>query len=75
MQNAESDQITKNKIDFLENEFYLKFMFGGKGKDDDFVQSYTRSLKKAVEKNKLLLEIEAKLIIAIKPVVNCKNEK
>jgi len=71
LQNAESDQIAKNKIDFLENEFYLKFMFGGKGKDDEFIQEYTKSLKKAVEKNPEYADLRNDLGVAY--LIQCRN--
>lgn len=32
----------------FENEFYLKFMYGGKGKDDGFIADYVNNLKEII---------------------------
>ncbi|MBN1352569.1 tetratricopeptide repeat protein [candidate division KSB1 bacterium] len=58
------------KIDF-ENEFYLKFMFGGKGKDDEFIANYSDVLLKAIEDNPKYADLHNNL--GIVNLIQCRN--
>ncbi len=56
---------------YLESEFYLKFMFGGKGKDDEFILDYTNQLKKIISKYPDYADLRNNLGIAY--LIQCRN--
>ena len=67
---AESDRPEIVDYDF-ENEFYLKFMFGGKGKDDEFILEYTNQLKEVISKNPEYADLRNSLGIVY--LIQCRN--
>lgn len=67
---AESDRSEIADYDF-ENEFYLKFMFGGKGKDDEFIMEYTNQLKKVIHENPEFADLRNSLGIVY--LIQCRN--
>ncbi len=71
LENAESDQVTTNEFMSLENEFYLNFMFGGKGKDDKFVEGYTKKVQREIEKYPKYADLRNNLGIAY--LIQCRN--
>ena len=71
LENAESDQLTENEFQSLEHEFYLNFMFGGKGKDDEFVADYTKKLQQAIDKYPEYADLRNDLGIAY--LIQCRN--
>jgi len=56
---------------YLESEFYLKFMFGGKGKDDEFIIEYAEQLKQAIDKYPNYADLRNNLGIAY--LIRCRN--
>lgn len=58
------------KVDF-ENEFYLKFMFGGKGKDDEFISKYVNKLKETIKKYPNYADLRNNLGTAY--LIQCRN--
>ena len=56
---------------FLESEFYLKFMFGGKGKDDDFIHDYAEQLRQALDKYPGYADLRNHLGICY--LIQCRN--
>jgi len=56
---------------YLESEFYLKFMFGGKGKDDEFILEYVEELKNAAEKYPNYADLRNNLGIGY--LIRCRN--
>ena len=58
------------KVDF-ENEFYLKFMFGGRGKDDEFILQYTNDLLEAIEEYPKYADLRNNLGIVY--LIQCRN--
>lgn len=58
------------EVDF-ENEFYLKFMFGGKGKDDKFIAEYTQTLQATIEKYPNYADLRNNLGIVY--LIQCRN--
>ncbi|MFQ5771631.1 MAG: tetratricopeptide repeat protein, partial [bacterium] len=48
----------------IENEFYLKFMYGGKGKDDTFIAEYVQKLRELVDEHPDYADIRNNLGIA-----------
>jgi len=54
-----------------ENEFYLKFMYGGKGRDDAFVQRYTDKLREAIQDYPEYADLHNHLGIAY--LIQCRN--
>ena len=56
---------------YLESEFYLKFMFGGKGKDEVFILDYVERLKYAVEKYPSYADLRNNLGIGY--LIQCRN--
>ena len=56
---------------YLESEFYLKFMFGGKGKDNEFILDYTTQLKQAINKYPDYADLRNNLGIAY--LIQCRN--
>jgi tetratricopeptide (TPR) repeat protein len=71
LENAESDILNSNEIPSLENEFYLNFMFGGKGKDDEFVAEYTKKLQQTIDKHPEYADLRNDLGIAY--LIQCRN--
>jgi cell fate (sporulation/competence/biofilm development) regulator YlbF (YheA/YmcA/DUF963 family) len=71
LQNADADKKDANEFENLENEFYLNFMFGGKGKDDEFIQEYTNKLCSAIEKKPNFADLRNDLGIAY--LIQCRN--
>jgi len=67
---AESERAEIVDYDF-ENEFYLKFMFGGKGKDDDFILDYTNQLKEIVRKYPHFADLRNSLGVVY--LIQCRN--
>jgi tetratricopeptide (TPR) repeat protein len=43
------EEMLAEPIQIFESEFYLKFMFGGKSRDDAFIQRYTELLRAATQ--------------------------
>jgi len=66
------NNLLKNRyaIEF-ENEFYLKFMFGGKGKDDRFITEYTQILLEAINRYPNFADLRNNLGIAY--LIQCRN--
>ncbi len=56
---------------YLESEFYLKFMFGGKGKDEEFVNDYIAQLKAAITQYPSYADLHNNLGIAY--LIKCRN--
>lgn len=56
---------------YLESEFYLKFMFGGKGKDELFIHDYAEQLKEAIAKYPGYPDLRNNLGIAF--LIQCRN--
>jgi len=56
---------------YLESEFYLKFMFGGKGKDDEFIRDYTNQLIQSIEQYPEYADLRNHLGIAY--LIQCRN--
>lgn len=56
---------------YLESEFYLKFMFGGKGKDDEFIIDYTNQLQQAIDKYPDYADLRNNLGIGY--LIRCRN--
>ncbi len=59
------------QISDLENEFYLKFMYGGKGKDDTYIADYIVKLKEMVKENPDYADTRNNLGIAY--LIQCRN--
>jgi tetratricopeptide (TPR) repeat protein len=55
----------------LENEFYLKFMYGGKGKDDLFIADYVRKLRDLLDDHPDYADLRNNLGIAY--LIQCRN--
>lgn len=62
---------TLESINSFENEFYLKFMFGGKGKDDKFISEHIVRLKDAIKKFPYYADLRNYLGIAY--LIQCRN--
>ena len=56
---------------FLESEFYLKFMFGGKGKDDEFIRDYAEQLRQAIDRYPDYADLRNHLGICY--LIQCRN--
>ncbi|MCI0512410.1 tetratricopeptide repeat protein [candidate division KSB1 bacterium] len=67
IQNQNSNRLA---IDY-ENEFYLKFMFGGKGKDDKFITDYTQTIQQLIESNPAYADLHNNLGIVY--LIQCRN--
>lgn len=65
------EEITKEIDDHFVHDFYLKFMFGGKGKDDQFIAAYTERLKQEIEKHPDYADLRNNLGVAY--LVQCRN--
>ncbi len=55
----------------VENEFYLKFMYGGKGKDDIFIADYVQKLVEIIEDHPDYADARNNLGIAY--LIQCRN--
>lgn len=55
----------------LENEFYLKFMFGGKGKDDHYIEDYIRQQHKLIFEHPEYADLHNNLGIVY--LIQCRN--
>jgi len=55
----------------FEYDFYLKFMFGGKGKDDDFINKHVINLKDAIKKYPNYADLRNSLGVAY--LIQCRN--
>lgn len=55
----------------IENEFYLKFMYGGKGKDDDFIADYVGKLSSLLDENPDYADAHNNLGVA--HLIQCRN--
>ncbi len=65
-------QETPAEIENLfEHEFYLKFMYGGKGKDDAFIQKYAESLRAAIQEYPNYADLHNNLGVAY--LIQCRN--
>ncbi len=67
---ADADRPSPRDLDY-ESEFYLKFMFGGKGKDDEFIREYAQTLKQAVAAHPNYADLRNNLGIAY--LIQCRN--
>ncbi|MDZ7331854.1 MAG: tetratricopeptide repeat protein [candidate division KSB1 bacterium] len=68
---AASKELPELLDSYLESEFYLKFMFGGKGKDEQFINEYIGQLKAAIEKYPSYADLHNNLGIAY--LIKCRN--
>ncbi|MFQ5864704.1 MAG: tetratricopeptide repeat protein [bacterium] len=59
------------KVFDIENEFYLKFMYGGKGKDDDFISNYVHDLQDLIEEFPHYADLRNNIGIAY--LIQCRN--
>ena len=59
------------KILNIENEFYLKFMYGGKGKDDTFISEYVEKLSELIDEYPNYPDIRNYLGVA--NLIQCRN--
>ncbi|MFQ5601821.1 MAG: tetratricopeptide repeat protein [bacterium] len=55
----------------IENEFYLKFMYGGKGKDDSYITEYVEKLREIIEQNPNYADARNNLGVAY--LIQCRN--
>lgn len=55
----------------IENEFYLKFMYGGKGKDDAFIAEYVQTLQEMIEAHPNYADVRNSLGVA--NLIQCRN--
>lgn len=55
----------------FEDEFYLKFMYGGKGRDDDFIAGYTERLSRVLADYPGYADLHNNLGIAY--LIQCRN--
>ncbi|MCG8607199.1 tetratricopeptide repeat protein, partial [bacterium] len=55
----------------LENEFYLKFMYGGKGKDETFINDYVQRLEANIEEYPNYADLRNNLGVA--NLIQCRN--
>ncbi len=55
----------------VENEFYLKFMYGGKGKDDSFISDYVGKLRDILDEHPDYADVRNNLGIA--NLIQCRN--
>lgn len=65
------DEMQAEVLTNSENEFYLKFMYGGKGRDDAFVQHYTDNLREAISDYPDYADLHNHLGIAY--LIQCRN--
>jgi len=57
--------------DLFEHEFYLKFMYGGKGKDDVFIERYAENLRGAIRAYPQYADLHNNLGVAY--LIQCRN--
>ncbi len=55
----------------IENEFYLKFMYGGKGKDDAFISEYVQKLREILQEHPDYADVHNSLGVA--NLIQCRN--
>lgn len=55
----------------FEHEFYLRFMYGGKGKDDVFIERYSESLRAAIRDCPQYADLHNSLGVAY--LIQCRN--
>lgn len=55
----------------VENEFYLKFMYGGKGKDDSFIADYVDQLKDIIARHPDYADVRNNMGVA--NLIQCRN--
>lgn len=55
----------------IENEFYLKFMYGGKGKDDSFISDYVNNLREIIEEHPDYADVRNNMGVA--NLIQCRN--
>jgi len=55
----------------IENEFYLKFMYGGKGKDVSFIAEYVSKLKESIDEHPEYADVHNNLGVA--NLIQCRN--
>lgn len=55
----------------IENEFYLKFMYGGKGKDDSFINDYIADLNRQISEKPDYADVRNNLGVA--HLIQCRN--
>ncbi|MFQ5638326.1 MAG: tetratricopeptide repeat protein [bacterium] len=55
----------------IENEFYLKFMYGGKGKDDAFIAEYVQKLQDIITDHPHYADVRNSLGVA--NLIQCRN--
>jgi len=65
------EEVAKEIDDYFMHDFYLKFMFGGKGKDEQFIAAYTQRLKEEIEKHPDYADLRNNLGVAY--LVQCRN--
>lgn len=70
LESAQSDHPPTVETD-IENDFYLKFMFGGKGKEDRYINEYVEQLKQVINKAPLYPDLHNNLGIAY--LIQCRN--
>jgi len=68
---TEGNRILSDQVCDFENEFYLKFMYGGKGKDDQFIEQYINKLQELLKKNPDYADIRNNLGVAY--LIQCRN--
>jgi len=67
---VKEESVITLELDF-ESEFYLKFMFGGKGKDDEYISNYATKLRKTIQKYPQYADLRNDLGIAY--LIQCRN--
>lgn len=68
----EADKLNQEKKgNHFDEEFYLRFMFGGKGKDDQLLSDYIDVLKEELEKNPKFPDLHNNLGTAY--LIQCRN--
>ncbi len=55
----------------IENEFYLKFMYGGKGKDEQFISTYVENLQRVIREHPDYADARNNLGVA--NLIQCRN--
>ncbi|MDZ7291277.1 MAG: tetratricopeptide repeat protein [candidate division KSB1 bacterium] len=70
LQSLRQEINTETDLTF-EHEFYLKFMYGGKGKDDDFIQRYAEQLRTAIHEYPDYADLHNSLGVAY--LIQCRN--
>ena len=59
------------QVQNIENDFYLKFMYGGKGKDDTFISDYVDKLQEMIREHPDYADLRNSLGIA--NLIQCRN--